>query len=576
MHIDPAAPKEEEKKDEYKRPEKFNVAIVDVSDSIETQARDVAEARMARDKGELTGVSGWFKKVFKHNLGREVYRQTEINKARKEIMDTDNLYAGEGADKQVYMDAKEAVVGRFMEDYKEAVHEDAGEKKGKLGQENSEDVATKKEIETLIKSFASGKIDQAVFLQEKDQILESVRQSKAEYFDSGKKYADNLLQVAEHIKANIAHYEGLEKLDLNLDVVIGRARTGARTEAQFNAVDRLVEKFSQRTGGKGTALINEATVGLAGGIAMSILNKTVPAFAKSKLLQWMTFGATTAIAAGTAAYKEGYRLSDERKQHAREMAKGDVSEPGAKRREEMENYRYLTKSSEYILKSLSFEKEKGDVAKDKIQTSLLGLIDLEARIKLSDSRKIDLIGYSDSTKIEKERWDLDIARAKAKVELRKLAVEGKVDTKGLDFDKHLESLVQTQINGLRFGGEGIDQKDQAFKKMRSRKMWKAAGRVRSLVAPRLLSRKKLWHFSGQAKMVLWSRWLAEEVKVKQIRHYSRSSRGCMATILLWRRIRLQLVKVSMSIFLKAWISSTTTMVHLTLPGTFNLLMQHFH
>ena len=55
----------------------------------------------------------------------------------------------------------------------------------------------------------------------------------------------------------------------------------------------------------------------------------------------------------------------------------------------------------------------------------------EVRIKFSDKNKIDLISYTDASLLEKERLDLDIAVARAKIRLRQmvqqLADGGEID-----------------------------------------------------------------------------------------------------------------------------------------------------
>src|SRR3989344_2070367 len=81
-----------------KEPEKLRAVIVDTGEeALETRVRDIAAARMNRDKDELRGVGGFFKKIWTHNLLREYYRQQEMSAARGELLASGNLYNEEGA-----------------------------------------------------------------------------------------------------------------------------------------------------------------------------------------------------------------------------------------------------------------------------------------------------------------------------------------------------------------------------------------------------------------------------------------------------------------------------------------------
>ena len=105
------------------------VAIVDTSDALEEQARDLAQERLSASKEDLKGISGVFSRIWKHNLAREYYRQVEIAKAKAEISEAGDLYVGEGADHSVHEAAMSSVVDRFVQEYEEVIHTDAGEER---------------------------------------------------------------------------------------------------------------------------------------------------------------------------------------------------------------------------------------------------------------------------------------------------------------------------------------------------------------------------------------------------------------------------------------------------------------
>ncbi len=259
-----------------KKPEKIKVAIVDVSDSIEKQAIDIAEARMAVHKKNTT----LFGRIFKHNLGREVFRQAQIRKARKEILESGNIYAGETGDAAkdalAYEEAKMATIGRFMQEYEgeeftKGVREGVGEHRMKVEGKTPAEIAAKEKVESLLQDFAAGNKTEEQFKYEKDLVLKQLRDARPEHFDQGKIYADNLLEVAKGLKTKFEHEKGLGAIDLDLDLIIGRARMGARTETQMNQLDKLIQKVNSKSFGTiGSLLINETTVGIAGKSGNSI------------------------------------------------------------------------------------------------------------------------------------------------------------------------------------------------------------------------------------------------------------------------------------------------------------------
>lgn len=76
--------------------EKLKVAFVDNSKAIDDQSIDAGEANMTADKEILRGFGGFLKKIWKHNLARNYYRQKEINTARQQILETGNIFAAAG------------------------------------------------------------------------------------------------------------------------------------------------------------------------------------------------------------------------------------------------------------------------------------------------------------------------------------------------------------------------------------------------------------------------------------------------------------------------------------------------
>jgi predicted DNA-binding protein (UPF0251 family) len=126
----------------------------------------------------------------------------------------------------------------------------------------------------------------------------------------------------------------------------------------------------------------------------------------------------------------------------------EFKENDMKRRQEMEENRYETKNASDILKNLEKDLSKistNNIKETDLDAILINLSDLEARIKLGDQRKIDLVSYSKFNEVEKERMNLDLNRAKIKVAIRKGIEEGRIEfTKKDTFDKYLQQLVDVE------------------------------------------------------------------------------------------------------------------------------------
>ena len=141
----------------------------------------------------------------------------------------------------------------------------------------------------------------------------------------------------------------------------------------------------------------------------------------------------------------------------------------------METYRYETKDASVLTQELAeaFEDDLKNV--DAFSEAISKLSDIEARIKLSDRHKIDLLSYSSGDLVEQERLNLDIVRAKAKVRLRQMHASGEISlTEGETIDGFLAKSTDLQMETLTKGDTGIDGKNRAFLKMKMKRVAGAA------------------------------------------------------------------------------------------------------
>lgn len=462
---------------------KFRVAIVDNSDQVESASRDAADKNLSKSKEELAGVKGFFKKIWTHNIAKPYYQQKEIAKAKANILESGNVHVNDGGEIEHHKKECLAITERFLSEFeKETVHREAGESRDVLGKNEGEQ-AIQSKIKDLVMEYANEKMTEEAFAEEKIRIFSELKGARKDVIDKGLMYSDNVLEIAKQVKQAVEHGERLTAHDLDFEVVIGRAKSGVRTEAQYSSVDKLTAKIMDSKVG---CLVNETTVASALAIAYSLGATASKSFANSKLAAWTTFGATAVLGGGIAAARERKMMEDDRKQHFREMAQGKKFEDSkAPRRKEMEQYRYETRDADSLFQNLdqsmyAHDKDgkqelKQDLSFAEFQVAFGQLAEIESRINLSDGKKIDLVSYSDVKNVEQERLMLDIARAKAKVDLRKCADSPamKKVLNGKSVDEFLSSLTETRSKQLIQGEKGIEHQNELFKECKTKATAKA-------------------------------------------------------------------------------------------------------
>jgi hypothetical protein len=470
---------------------KIRIGIIDASHLMESRARDIAESNLATEKGELSGFSGVLKRIWKYNLAREYYRQKEIASVKEKIMASGTGFidtAGGDSDGKLHRSALGAIAERFTTKGDGMIHNDAGESVSDES-ENPELRAALKEL--VLKHGSDKDFDQAAFDNEKDALLQK---HHGENFNLT--HANNLLEVVKQIRAAIGHGESIEQLQQDLEIVIGQAKTGARTEAELSRADRMIEKLRSTKLG---AMVNETTLALAVGTVYSVGAALSQRIASSKLAAVGSFGATAALGAGLAAMRESTNIKLDRAQHAREMAMGGSIDPeNGRRRQEMQESVHETKDAMDLVGQINalYEKSadgksvlKAGLTKADIDVALKALAEADARVRLSNTKKIDLLRYSSPAQVEQERFALDLARAKAKVDLRKFleANPSMLSPEGNQPDASREGGAAPDPEGYVAAalaghakdfegslGQEIGKKDELFEKMRRRRMGKAA------------------------------------------------------------------------------------------------------
>ncbi len=502
-----AAPEETEKAAAAtpggEKADKIKVAFVDVGELTRQAASDAAERAMHEAK------PGFVSRVWKHNLWYDVYRQRAKYRALTQIEGNKNLYAAEeGADAgRAHQETMKAIADRFVSEYDDALR--AGDVKNRLG-DTEKETGIKNQIQELVQSYAAGKVDEAGFQEERAKILSAVTGMSRENVDRGATYADNLLEVARHIRTNVEHGAKLEELKLDFDVIVGQAKSAVKTEAQFNAVDRIVDKIQYSKVGR---FINESTAATAVAIAYSVTAGLSERVARSRALAWGTLGASVLVGGGIAALRESRRTEEDRRQHFRERAQGRIFNPAeAPRRVEMEEFLYEMRSARSLVedleKTLYDRKEDGKqvlregLKPEEIERTLAHIAEIEARVKLSDRHNIDLIGYSDIAKAEQEQTHLLVSRGQSKSDVWRLA-RGMKFADGKTVQELLTSLTETRMNDLMKGDLGIERRNDLFRKMKQKRVVKAVvkGVITGAVVGTLAQEVASWLRGNQTGLI---------------------------------------------------------------------------
>lgn len=454
---------------------KQKVTIVNIDELAEAEARKAADAYMTEDKENLKGIKGWAKKLWKHTFFDEYYRQRQINRTREDIKNSDNIYAGriKGDNNTAHENTMQGISERFISEYDETLSD--GEKKKILDNKDPEVIKSSTDIKNLITDYAKGTINDDAFKNEKTRILNNLN-GQDDILKGTNNYADNLFEIAKNAKIAVEHGAKLEELDLDTNIIIGKAKSSLKTEAHFNLVDKAIDKMKKSKVGR---FISPAVLSTAIGIAYSVTVGVSKKVMSSKAAAIVTLGGAVAVSAAFAGTNESHRVALERKQHGIEMAEGGDIDPGSKRRKQMEKYGYQMENSNDLakkLRNLMFIKDKDgkdvmrdDIKEDEVVTIMAQISDIEARNSLNAKNKIDLISYSNIGNVEKERTDLTILTARAKVELRKKvesSLKNGIPT-GETFDSYLQKQTQVVEDSLLGGEKGITAQDKAFRRYKA-------------------------------------------------------------------------------------------------------------
>jgi hypothetical protein len=457
-----------------------NIGFVDVGNIVESEARDVAESRMNRDREEMTGWKNFFKRVW-HNAVKDYKTFKIASKIQEEMYDEGNVFLGKKeSDKTYHENAMQAVAERFVSEY-DVIRKESGEKRKKLDETKPETVAFKTNIQKFIKEYAQGKFGEAEFDAEFKRLMDDsdVQGLGSDILGEGKMYGSNLRSVALQVKQAVDHGVALDTIDLNFDITLGKASSGVRTEAHLGGTARTIEKINKTLAG--TIFANETVVAAGVSLAMYLGRNTLSRAAKTA-----GFVGGLAVAGAISGMKENTRMKIDYAQHARDRARGkEFDDKDAPRRMAMEKASYELESAKTLSDGLKAFYVDGDPSKgvrdfktqDEFDAALDHLTEIEGRINLSNKHKIDLIGFSSVKTVESERSMLEIEQARAKVMLRQACAANPAMGAFLGA-KTFDDLLRNSTGAFErsmLSGE-ISKKDKVFRDLKTRAVTAAAAK----------------------------------------------------------------------------------------------------
>lgn len=447
----------------------YDLVLVDQSQDARDFARDRADARLSEELNEGGRFKRFVKGIWKGNVARDYYRQKYIREAQADIQGTQDVLTHEEADADRRGRAIQATIERFQSEQPGLIHENAGENRQEIDTESG----IAHGLKGIISQYAKGELSDEALQEERTRVIEAYREAHGnEALGEGLVQIDNILSVAQSVKGAVEHGESLDNIMRGMRIITGEARSGARSAAHYDKVDRVLDKLAQSKVGSVVApeILTAAVTSAASLLRMG--SKAAIGAAAMTVVPGLGAG----IVAGL---RERKRTKDERVQHAREMAQGKEFQVGDKRREQMEATRYETRSAVELQNELQshFDEENlNEGGQEALHAAIDALAAVEARIRYADCSSRDLISYSDVALVTEERMQLDIAVAEAKVRAdRRLDAQTR-QSLGLEDDgtvgDYLEYRVEDFYDLLE---EDMSVKDKAARKLVLRRSLGAAG-----------------------------------------------------------------------------------------------------
>ena len=450
------------------------VAVVDQTHDVEAAAKDYAETRLREESEaarEAGRIKGFLHRVWRGENGIATKyffnKYVEEAKQRAEEEGLTALYTDNVALRNAAMGA---TIARFTSEYDESIHEAAGEHRQELTEDSPFGLAVKKLIENYVEGDSEDWSEEA-FREAQSRIVRQLNQygDGDNLVGEGKVRIDNIWQIAQAVKESVDHGESLDRVLQGMKIYTGESRSGVRTEAHQSKIDKTIERLQKSKIG---SLVGPETVSLGAAIATGLFRVGRGSLARAAGVT----GIPGLLGGVFAGMRENKRLKEERAIHAREVAQGQEFEDKG-RRAEIEKTRYETVAAKELIGSLEELIDKEDLSSEELQQGYESIVNAMSRVYASDKLQADFISYSSVTEVESERFNLDVAIARAKVKLKgRLGdlPEELVADLGIDKDGTVDDAIYKSTDVLYSLMDDRSKKDEAFKKLKRRRVAAAA------------------------------------------------------------------------------------------------------
>ncbi len=496
----------------------IRVSFIDLSQNVRDNAVDGADQHLLeRNRMQrYTGIGGLFRRAW-NKLSGEVVRQTEIHERMDTIRRTRNLFAGQGHlganVNQMQADMSDAVVERFEHGGREALSTNLGEHYDVLGVTTPGMTMPERTLVNRIQQLFEQYEQNTSMTQ--DALETAARNHLRTYIrDAG---ADARMTEAEIMATNLVAQANAYRANptATLEIGIGAARVGVRTDAKHSFIDRTVDAVVENSfiGGwiePGAAVAATAAIATGAYYAGQVAARSAA---------YATLGLVGGAAAGGAILgaTEGRKIENDLRTHSRDMAanagdfntvrqqmaaNGGVQNRGyvgfginttaggeleyvfapdaQQRRHQLEEYRQTTIHVEHLISQLSAAATAVQTARlggnlAQMNTAYTNAMDCYATClamdRFSDHHSIDLIGYTHGSRVEIERRDFRRGLTELREELGQLHTAANPAAVP-PFAQTLQAAIDTEhraLNTIAQNGD-IHQREQEFAAYKRRRI----------------------------------------------------------------------------------------------------------
>lgn len=411
-----------------------------------------------------------------YRIAEEYVLRSRLEEAREEReaqiegREGDNLYREEAL----------ADISRIIDQSVDVIREDEGEARANITDTNTEITDRASEI---IKNYAREMSRENItpeermeiersFEEERMNLLDDLKDNREIFFDNNA-VIDNLKGVAENLIGFLRHGGAMKKFDENFKLIVGDVRSGLKTEAHHNRIDRGVQYLQQNR--VAAAILSPTAFSIAAGAAYSISSLGSSKIASSSFNFIAPALAPAVVGAAISSFAKNKEIKSDLALHISEVATGRSIRESSPRREQFDQFRMAERA---LQASQTTERINQILNSDEItDADLQNLQELyfstEATLNFSSRNNFDLVTYSHINVIQRERTDLLFALAKASQYIESATENGRIDLGDNNFDEYRAELIASQTNLLE---EAYSQNQEGFNSFKRQEIIRAAGR----------------------------------------------------------------------------------------------------